>query len=301
MNTVKKSFRLLSALLAFSMAAFLVSCGEDEDTLASADQQSVSSEASLDSYFEDAEDISSSVSFAADEDLGGRQAGSIKERDNRLSCATITIKKQNDANADTIVVDFGVEGCTDPKGNVRKGKIIIVYSGNRATVDSEITTTFDGFYVNGIKVEGTRSVSVYAIDNTSITHYITLTDGKLSWPDGSTASRSASHYRKWVHNATPLNILDDQVILLSGEDTPGTATGENREGVAYTMQITEDIVFKTSCWSTGKYLPASGEKILVVGSNVPRQITVNYGSGDCDNTITVTINGQSRTVTVSRG
>jgi hypothetical protein len=63
------------------------------------------------------------------------------------------------------------------------------------------------------------------------------------------------------------------------------------------MEITEDIVFKAECLSDKKFLPVSGEKILSVNGRV---ITVNYGSGSCDNTITVTINGESTEVTVVR-
>jgi hypothetical protein len=299
MNTLKKSFRLLGVMLVFVVAALIASCSE-EDTLNSTDQLTVSAEASTDSYFEEAEDISSSVSFSADADLGGRSAGSIKDRDNRLACATITIKKHNEANPDTIVIDFGSEGCADNRGNVRRGKIIITYSGQRASLDSEINTTFEEYYVNGVNLEGKRRVTVYAIDNTSITHKIELTEGRISWADNTTATRTATHYRRWDHNGTLLNLADDQIILLSGSTTPGTAAGLTRNGEEYTMEITSDIIFKASCLLSKKYMPVSGSKVILISGNTGREITVDYGTGDCDNSISVTINGKTKMVTVSR-
>jgi len=294
MNITKSTFRLLSGLLVISTAAFFTGCKEDEPQLAANDSQDVSSEAVSDSYFEDAEDLSATVALTDDADFGVRAEG-LKGRDDRFACATITIKKQINDNPDTIIVDFG-SGCTDSKGNVRKGKIIVIYDGSRLALESQIITKFDGFYVNGIKFEGTRTVTVWAIDspnNTFITHLIELEGGKITWPDGTFAERDAQHLRKWVHNGTLTNRSDDQVILLA----EGTAYGSNRNGREYVMAITEDIVFKASCFAQSKFLPVSGEKVLTVGDRV---ITVNYGEGDCDNSITVTIGNVSRTVTVNR-
>jgi hypothetical protein len=290
MNTLKKSLRLLSAMLVFSVAVLVTSCSE-EDTLNSADQQTVSSEASTDSYFEEAEDISSSVAFASNADIGGRSASLD---DDRLACATLSLSDGATISAGTITVDFG-EGCT--RGNItRKGKILITYEGERRTVNSVHTITFDNFYVNGVKIEGTRTVRVSEITNTYITHEITLAGGIITWPDGSSATREAHHYRKWTHGGDLIRLNDTISILADG-----TAAGSNRGDVDYSMQITEEIVFKAECLVQKRFLPASGEKVLLIGGNSGREITVNYGTGECDNSISVTINGQTKVVTVSRG
>jgi hypothetical protein len=290
MNILKNSLRLLSIALVFSAGAFLISCSEDE-TLNSSDKQSVSSEASTDSYFEEAEDLSSTVSFATNADLGGKMAGL---EDDRLVGATISLSDGATATAGTITIDFGT-GVT--RGEItRKGKILITYSGERRAVNSSHTITFENFYVNGTKIEGTRTVKVSEVTNTFIKHEITLTDGKITWSDGTSATRDAHHFRKWTHGGTPAR-LDDSISILTG----GTATGSNRDGVEFSMQITEDIVFKAECLALKRFLPASGVKVLVIGANAGREITVNYGTGDCDNLITVTINGQTTVVTVSRG
>jgi hypothetical protein len=288
MNTRKNGFRLLSALLIFALAAFVVSCNEDDSQVGYSDSQNVASEASTDSYFEDAEDLSATASLADDASLGGRVGG----LDDRF-CDNVKVKFQHksDANSDTIVIDFGT-GCTDPRGNVRKGKIIIVFSpGSRKQISNSVVTTFDGFSVNGVSIEGTRTVTLTSLEPP--THEITLEDGLITWPDNSTASRTAHHFRKWDNKGT-LARSDDEIVILDG----GTASGTNRNGKEYSMEITADIVFKASCLATKKFLPVSGEKVLSIGG---KTTTVNYGTGDCDNVITVTINGESKEVTVDRG
>lgn len=288
MNT-KIGFRLLSAMTLFSLSIYFMSCKQD-DELGVGDSQNVSSEAAVDSYFEDAEDLSSTALMAEDPtSLGGRVAGN----DTRF-CDNTTVSFVGTNTEGTITIDFGTaEGCTDPRGNVRKGKIIITFSGNRFQINNSVSTTYENFSVNGVKIEGIRTVQLTSIE--PVIHEITVEDGKITWPDNSFATRDlAHHFRKWDMKGTPLDRTDDEVVLLEG----GTATGINRRGKEYSMEISSDIVFKAACFSTSKFLPAAGEKILSVEG---KQIIVNYGQGDCDNVISVTINGVTRVVTVERG
>lgn len=286
MNTLRKSFRLLSVLIVFSVAALVASCSEEE-TLNSVDKETVSSEASTDSYFEDVESLTSTVAFATNSEINGRSSGLP---DDRLVDATVTVEGNDQAG--TITIDFG-DGTTR-NGVTRKGKIYIAYEGARRALNSTHTITFENFYVNGVKVEGTRTVRVSAVTLTSITHEITLDAGKLTWNEGTTeettATRDAHHFRTWDRTAGQVSILAEE----------GWAEGSNRNGVPYLMEVQEDIVFKASCMAEKKFLPVSGTKVLTLGANAERVITVNYGSGDCDNLITVTINGQTKEVTVSR-
>ncbi len=47
-----------------------------------------------------------------------------------------------------------------------------------------------------------------------------------------------------------------------------------------------------------KYLPVSGEKVLTIEG---KSIIINYGQGDCDNVVTVTVDQVTKEVTVDRG
>ena len=286
MNTKKFAYRLLSAMMFFLIAAFVTSCNEDDTQVGFTDSQNVASEVSTDSFYEDAEDISSTAAMAPDNALGGRSSG----LDDRF-CDNVKIimMKKVATNPDTIVIDFGTS-CVDPRGNFRKGKIIIVFSAGRLQVGSSITTTFDNFSVNDVKIEGTRTVKLTSIN--PVIHEITLESGKITWTDKTTATRTAHHFRKWDTKGT-VDRLDDEMSLLKD----GTASGTNRTGKTYDMQITKDIVFKSSCFKQKTFLPVSGEKIIEIDG---KSMLVNFGEGICDNLVKVTVNGVTKEVTVDR-
>jgi hypothetical protein len=148
--------------------------------------------------------------------------------------------------------------------------------------------------VNGVKIEGTRTVTLTSLNPP--TQKIELAGGKITWPDNTATTREAQHFRKWDNKGTPAR-ADDEMVIFGTSDFPAGASGENRAGKEYTMQIEQEIVFKVACGPQSKFLPVSGQKLLNIDGKI---ITVNYGSGSCDNLITVTINGESKEVTVDR-
>jgi len=87
--------------------------------------------------------------------------------------------------------------------------------------------------------------------------------------------------------------------LAKTQDVAHSAYGTSRKGVPYTMDITKDLVHKISCLSSNVYVPVSGTKLFTVGANSDIKYTVDYGSGDCDNTVVITIGGKAITVTVN--
>lgn len=290
MNKFSVSLKLVAVAMIFSMGAFLASCGEEE-IVSFSEQQNVSSEASTDSYFEDAESLASSVSVASDGELGGRMSG----LDNRFcDNAKIKIKNKVDTNPDTVLVEFVGAGCTDPRGNVRKGSFMIIFQpGQRRALQSEVTTILN-LEVNGVKISGTRTVKLVSFDFAEgvgqFRHEITLTDGRIEWPDGAVAEREAHHFRQSLIKANPAESI---VTIEEG----GSASGINRRGKSYEMVISKDLIFKGECILQKKYLPSSGTKIITLEGGT---LTIDYGTGDCDNTIEITKNGETKVVTVSR-
>ena len=69
-------------------------------------------------------------------------------------CATVTVTPAS-GFPKTITLDFG-SGCTNPgTGVTRSGKMIFVLSDSLRHVGSTSVLTFDNYYVNGFKREGT--------------------------------------------------------------------------------------------------------------------------------------------------
>ncbi len=295
-----KTNLMLKSLSYFTFMAllFLASCQDDKIDFSANDSQNVENEAVSDAYYEDADDMSSiAVSSDATTLTGGREAAggktvTISDLAKRFDCATVTFElaPNNELGnpKGTITIDFGT-GCTDAKGNVRKGKLIINYSGKRFLAGSTVVTTFDGYFINGVKIEGTRTVTNTSASLESNPAFnIIVTGGKATWPDATFATREVNRTRVWQRSSTNPNL---DVWSVSG-----TASGTNRNGRSYQMEITKPLVYKRECAISDKvFIAVEGTKVLTVES---KQITIDYGDGACDKLVTITVNGKSREVEV---
>ncbi len=296
-----KTNLMIKSLSYFSFMAllFLASCQDDKIDFSANDSQNVENEAVSDAYYEDADDMSS-IAVSSDETTltGGREAESgrkftvkISDLAKRFDCATVTFETAPESSIQTpkgtITVDFGT-GCTDSKGNIRKGKIIINYTGRRFLSGSSVVTTFADYFINGVKIEGIRTVTnTSASLESNPVFNIVVTGGKATWPDATFATREVNRTREWNRGNTP-NV--DQWIV------SGTASGTNRNGRAYQMEITKPLVYKRECAISDKvFIAVEGTKVLTVES---KQITIDYGDGACDKLVTITVNGKSREVEV---
>lgn len=272
-NFLKKT-ALFSSCVALG---FLASCSKDDkETFTKGDSADVVSESITESYFADMDDMT----IAAIDDESSPAGGRVSS-DSRF-CSAIIIGEGATAESGVITVDFGT-ACTDPKGNVRTGKLILTYSnGPAGTVGFTVVMTTDNYTINGVKLEGSRTMERLASE-TSIKHEITLTDGKATWPDQSFATRSSSFVRE---------VMNDGTIRLTG-----SAEGTNRRGREYTMNIDETLIYDIECAvSSGIYLPIEGVKTFTSGG---RELTIDFGNGDCDGTVTVHVGDVSAPVNVT--
>lgn len=301
MKALKSVFTLkMMSTLAIATVLTVSSCKKDNELLNSNDTQNLNSESVSDSYSDEATDMSN-VSIAGVSDLqyaGARTEGepvtNLKDLDDRLKCATVTLTRTPNSTRDnpvgSIMIDFGT-GCTDARGVTRKGKIIINYVGKRFVSGSSITTTFDGYSRNDVKVEGTHTLTNTQANLTSFPRFtVVIAGGKLTFPDGKTITREQTFTREWQRASSP---TQDKWVILSGS----SASGTNKNGKSYTMNVTKDLVYSRACQISNKvFIAVSGTKVFVADS---KTYTVDYGDGNCDNDITVTLGGISKTITVN--
>ncbi len=277
---------------------FLASC-EDKLDFNAKDTANVENEAAVDGYFEDTDDMSVMVvsadngTLSGSRDAAGRGIGKDK-LDFRFSCNTTTVtmdfaEDNTQANPHgTITIDFGVDGCTDPKGNIRKGKIRVEFRGRRFLPGSSIVTTSEGYSINGVTLEGTRTVTNISGSNEEAPKFnIKLENGKATWADGTFATREVDRTREWVRATNPTNDL---------WRVTGSASGSNRNNNVYEMEIATTLVYKRECALSNRvFMAVEGTKELTVNGKL---IVIDYGSGDCDKTVTITVDGQSKQVEV---
>ncbi len=267
----------LSLVLAFTMV--LVSCDSEDAVNPLSDSSDISSnEEVVDGYFEDTDD----VVFEANDQLNipGNGRVLMDNRNALTRCAEIT----HDTENNTITVDFG-DGCEGPGGKVRAGKIIITYTDRKYIPGAEWVYTLENYSVNEIALEGIKTitnVSVSLDDNLSFNKV--LTGGKATWPDGSSATREVNKTVTWVRESNPIN---DEFHV------EGEASGVSKDGVAYEIDILSTLIYKRMCRREGVHVAVQGLKSITKGDS---EVLIDFGDGECDNTVTVTKEGESQVV-----
>lgn len=195
------------------------------------------------------------------------------------SCATITVDSTNRI----ITYDFGT-GCTGRDGRVRSGRVIVNYTGTGYfDAGSSWVVTFDNFYVDGRRVEGTRRVTNNGLNTAgNMTWTIQATNMRITRPDGSWRTWNSQRMREMISGYGDTLWVNDIYKIT------GTITGSNSAGVNFSTTMT-DIIRDHSCrWIT------SGTMVHTMGTRPP--ITIDFGSGNCDDEATATRNGITRTI-----
>lgn len=297
-----RALRFLS-MTAIALFLFATSC-KDEDAISfsSDDNSNLQSDASMDAQLEDLSDLAG-VAMVSDNgtSTGSRAAGASREIsgivDTRFGCAVVTLEFATPNNPPAndpptvihgfITIDFGT-GCTGPNGRVRKGKIKVEFLGARFLPGSTVTITTEDYYVDGIRIDGTRT-EVNSTESTEDAPKFTINETvTITFLDNTTATRESTRVRTWYRAANP---LEDYWTVT------GSAIGTTRKGIEYVMTITKALVFKRACAISSKMVvPVEGTKELVVDS---KKITTDFGNGNCDTSITITVNGRSKEIQIS--
>lgn len=183
----------------------------------------------------------------------------------------------------TLVIDYGDGSTCSDTTRLRKGKITndftftISRKSGAFKAYSTQSLTFAGFQKDSTIIDGTivttsatnRSTSIEAQDVK-----ITFADGTAATWDGTlTYTYDKGKDGKWKDNTIHVT---------------GAWTGTNREGVAYTADITDDLVFSYWCDKRHRFRPVSGKIEIKVGDVTS---TVDYGDGTCDKKYTITSGG----------
>jgi hypothetical protein len=283
-----------SSILMIAAICLITSCNDDERITAQ-DSQDISEEAVTDSYFQDMDDMAGVAVEAPSETeySGGRTQSTFQVSDTRFRCdgAPLTLTLTRSANSTpttpsgVITVDFGT-GCTDLRGNTRSGKLTFTYNGRRFMPNSTVVVTVQKYVVNGVKLEGTRTLTnVTGSTDASPRFNAVLTGGKATFENNSQATRESNITWQWIRAASP---ADDKLII----EQSSTASGTTRAGRNYQVSLLEQLEYKRFCG-----IAVSGIKRYVI--NGEKEITVDYGDGECDKEVTVTVNGVVRNIRVN--
>ncbi len=200
-------------------------------------------------------------------------------------CVTVIV--DSGSNPKKVTIDFGTVNCLGNDGKNRRGKIIITHSGKFRDIGSVMTVTTQDFYVNDNKVELTKTVTCTA----ALTWTIEVKNGKITLANGGgTITWSTSRTRKMIAGAlTPFILSDDKY------EVTGSASGTNRGGIAYTMNITTPLLVDFSC---AKSRVTKGVITFTAAGKADRSI--DFGNGTCDDEAVVTVGKKSKTIVLKR-
>ncbi|OQP64855.1 hypothetical protein A3860_19060 [Niastella vici] len=301
MKTISKLTGLLVTVLVTTLV--LWACKKQDDASGTADREefaSVSSESDaaaevvFDDVFNNVMGVSSEVAIGGT-GVFGRVDVSSSSNGNRIdgvdsiTCYVVTTKQLSTSTRFPlqITIDFG-SGCIGKDGRTRKGRIIVLYTGHLGTSGNSATASFDGFYLDNIKVEGT-----YKLTNTGTTgqksYTIQIINAKLSNSNGDYIQWSSEKTITQIEGgATPLLALDDVYNITGGAS--GAVSAGNKY-FQWSTVITAALRKKFGCrWITlGTLSLKKGNDAVAV---------LDYGPGTCDNKASFTVNGVSHEITL---
>lgn len=266
MKKMKIQFIALTAL--FSMVLF--SCTKDEITDANADPGAAKTVAETTKSFDDVVTMAeeATIQYLDDPTYTEYAFG---------SCVTVLYDSINTV----IIFDLGTSGCTGYDGRERKGKIIVDFNGVLREPGCSLNITLDNYSVDGYSLTGILNYNTIDYNNNGdLELSYTVSNGIYTEPDGDIITLECNRTVAWIGGAGSENLFDDVF------ETSGGFSGSINSDT-YSGTITDPVVFKSACWADGIYYPVSGEIKLDFPDNINRLI--NYGNGDCDKEIKITI------------
>ncbi|ALD22017.1 hypothetical protein [Hymenobacter sp. DG25A] len=216
-------------------------------------------------------------------DLTASGSPAVAPDDLRLilpDCATRTYN----AVTRTLTLYFGPTNCLDARGVARRGKMVVVFQGERRQPGASATISLVDYYVNDRHHTGTRIITTLEKGSYSLL----VQDASVTTPNGTATWNSERTYTRTAGFGTR-TVFDDEYKVT------GNASGVNRKGVAYTAQIEQPLV---------KVLRRGCARHFVAGTiNITnyknRSLLLNYdptGTQACDNIASVTIDGKTRLI-----
>lgn len=260
-------------MLAFITCLLFVGC-DNEKTNSIVSGADIESDTKIDAISDDVLQIIESQSNDVAASAGRTNSNSGGYLTN---CATVNTVV--DGNSRTRTVDFGSTNCTLANGNLVRGKIIITFTNDFDALTRTINYSFENFYHNDRRVEGSRTVVKTILQNGSPQATINL-NMTVTYANGSVFTRIGERVREFTDGYTT-TVLTDNVFSITGNWKTTLPSG-----TLHTTTITKPLIAKWACPNI-----VSGT-ISIVRTGNPW--ILDYGNGDCDNKATLTINGETQ-------
>jgi hypothetical protein len=276
--------RFLGLLIAAALGIYFVqSCSnEDRGSISETDFALAQDEAYADALYEEVDNMVADEITALDGNAYSPMG--MKSTAGNDICFTVTVDHPDSTQFPKVVtIDYG-EGCMVVFNNdtiTRKGQIIITLTNRWFMPGAEHVVTFNGFYLNGVKIEGTRTITNMGLnDKHHLEMSIMLENGKLTFNDSTFITREANHVREWIRHYQPQN---DTLKIT------GSASGLNVLGQTYSRVITEPLVLVHCQDYHWRWVIVAGT--VEITNSTTGITTIDYKAEGCDGTVMVSKNG----------
>ncbi|MFN0276920.1 MAG: hypothetical protein ACKVPJ_14320 [Chitinophagales bacterium] len=200
-------------------------------------------------------------------------------------CPTVTFSEPFGTFPNTMTIDFGT-GCTGYFGVERSGKVIATFTGLYMSEGTVITVVPEDYYVNGVHIEGTKTVTNLGLNDAGNMYFsVVVADAVITLTDGSDIEYNSTREREWVEGSSTADIHDDVYSIT------GSSAGINRLDIPFAMSITEALRKEMDC-----HWIVSGKVEITPEGEETR--TIDYGEGECDNEAILTVGSFTITITL---
>jgi hypothetical protein len=279
----KKSILVLMFAAAASML-LIPSCSKDNSgSIPSKDVVAAQDEVYADALYEEVDNIV--VSNVATLDQSGFSTMNMKSAAlDSDGCMVMMVNHPDSVSFPKVVtMDFGT-GCTRIFRNdtiTFKGQIIVTVTDHWFTTGSQHMVTFKNFYINDVKIEGTRTITNNGLNaKNHLEMGIVLTGGKVIFNDTAFITRESNHVREWIRSTNPMN---DTMLIT------GTANGVNIQGQQYDRVITSPLVLvrcKDAGWRWGIV-----KGTIQITNSLTGVSTIDYSGTGCEGSAVLNKNG----------
>ncbi len=273
-------------LFGLAMAIIAISCSKDDDSSANITSSEVIANQKMDDAIDD-------VSVIADDQYEVREGTAsgrgVQDYYSILpACASVSDAGSTSAIR-ILTITFGTQttACLF-RGHFLKGKVIITRTIT-TTFPKTMTITYDGFYVDGNKLEGEMTWSREMVGSGISLHpktTLTMTNVKLTTSDGAYV-RNGHRTTEMIEGFPTRNSPTDDQFITYGEFSTTFPNGD-----VYSSYISETtpLLHKNVCSLNTPPSPYPVSGILVLSKNSHHN-SIDYGDGDCDNLAMLSIDG----------
>lgn len=259
---------VLKLLMIFVASIFIFSSCEDNEAIDSVEpisEEETITTAEADDVLNDVDSLVDDLWTSIDDTVAGK---SDSNKNPYLSCMIKT--RVTEGETTIVTLDFGSD-CTLPFQNVvLSGKIIMEYTKDVEAKTVTIKYSYDNFYYNDLKIEGTNEVSKIKENESGLREHTRMFDIKVIWPDGEFITRKGEKVRTLIEGYETKANWGDNVFSITGS---WNTTFKN--GNVMSATIIEPLIRKTACR-------------FIVSGTIEKQKSnrsgmLNFGDGTCDN------------------